>query len=144
MKESDLEEALGTEKFKIMPFKEYNQPEDIISASDKKIIDMNFEGGRMLDRDVLNFWPTVMITSKLGDLSELSSIARYEQGYRDVGDNNAKIKYIMRFSDLEQIKKYNELVDEFNADLARIKRENDIDGLKDYIKRATKIVDEIK
>ncbi len=145
-----------------MPFKEDDQlnkrnqqTEDTISESDKEIIDMDFLSGRMLYQDVLNFWSTVMIKTRMLEkassdgekqehLNELSPIPRYEQGYRDAGEKDAKISYIIKLSDPEQIKKYNELVDEFNADLNCIKNEKDNDSLRKYFKRVKEIVEEIK
>ncbi len=136
----------------------------------QKYIEWGFSGDRKLYRDVLNFWMQINFnliksfeSEKLKDyINNIKPIPYYEQGYREKGErevetmkneNNKNAEYhekyyttelrrITEISDKEQVEKYNNLVDKFNADLDRIKKESDINILEDYFNQVIEILDE--
>lgn len=135
-------------------------------------IELGFSDNRKLYRDAMNFWMQIntgfiksMDPEKLKDyINNIKPIPHYEQGYIEKGikniesmDNEDKesIEYhekhykkelegIMKSSDKEQVKKYDELVDKFNSDLDRIKKEMDLDSLEHYFNKIIEILDEKK
>ncbi len=57
---------------------------------------------------------------------------------------NGYVKRIMELSDPNQIRKYDKLVDEFNADRERIIKERDYEGLQKYIAKVKALIRETK
>jgi hypothetical protein len=130
--------------------------------------------GRMLYSDALNFWPLPMTREQFNALETemrkaiISTVPHYRQGYQDHQDeylaNNRNkferygsktfekekafgVRYIgriMELSDSNQVRKYDKLVDEFNADRDRIVKEKNYDLLQEYLDKVRALVNEIK
>lgn len=132
-------------------------------------IEREFASGLKLTRDVKTFWSALLlIISFSGKEAEsfvesLESLPHYEEGYlrkseediaglrerghediaSQVESNSPKqIAKIMELSDPEQVKKYDDLVDSFNDDLERIKKEKDLAAVKQYYDAMMAIVEE--
>ena len=58
--------------------------------------------------------------------------------------NDQSIERIIKLSDPTQIEKYDQLVDEFNANLDRLKKEKDLDALEEFQKRLLALMKERK
>lgn len=136
----------------------------LLSQKDDKIgedlfgsVDHCFSKGELLYSDVLNFWSHLNMSFKLKNpkillenLNKLEPLPHYQEGYENMGkayDNlttreecEQDLKRIMALSNPAQIQRYNNLVDEFNADLERIKKEKDFSILDQYFQRARSLV----
>lgn len=147
--------------------------EEKIQNRIKRGIDSAFSDGAKLFHDALNFWVDTN-TDYLKHLSpkqlkshfdSLESLPYYQQAYLNKGEADAKttleygdeegskfikISYpketarIMELSDPKQVVKYDQLIDEFNAELPRIKQEQDLKSLENYYKRALELINEKK
>lgn len=111
----------------------------------------NFDIGYKLDIDAINVWirlGSVETLKKIGDkyLPTLPPLPHYEEYIREANLRNAKtdkgrahgeafITLIMERSDPEAIAAFDKLVDEFNADFERMKREKDYQAMEDFARR---------
>jgi len=145
--------------------------EEKIQKRIKETIEPAFSEGAKLFHDVLNFWVDTN-TDYLKHLSpdqlknhfdSLEPLSHYQEGYLNKGEIDAKTaleygdeesskfikasypketKKIMELSDSEQITKYDQLIDEFNAELPRIKQEQDLKTLGSFYQRAISLINE--
>ncbi|MFA6475921.1 MAG: hypothetical protein WCV68_00745 [Candidatus Paceibacterota bacterium] len=130
--------------------------------------------GRMLFSDTIHFWPTPVTREQFNSMGTemrkamIFIVPHYRQGYqkhqneylaqnrenfdhygpktfeREKAFGDRYIGRIMELSDPNQIRKYDKLVDEFNADRERIIREKDYDSLREYLAKVRSLVNEIK
>ena len=117
----------------------------------REIVDPNFSDRRMLFRNVLNFWPLKMDNEQYASFSSddlgliLAEVPHYREGYeKDNLPGDLYTKRIIELSDPNQVRKYDQLVDEFNADRERIIKERDFISLQKFFERAKSLVDEKK
>lgn len=68
----------------------------------------------------------------------------YREEYKNVETFPEVIDKIIELSDKEQIKKYDVLVDEFNADLENIKKDHDSQKLQYFLNQFTETIKENK
>ncbi|HRY82936.1 MAG TPA: hypothetical protein P5232_04555 [Candidatus Moranbacteria bacterium] len=104
----------------------------ILSDDHKEMVDSSFNMGYKLDIDILNLWPTIISPKPLEHYEEY--LRRNEKGFPGMYD------YIMLKSDPKAIVEFNNLVDKYNADLERIKKEADLEAISSYFERARKII----
>jgi len=125
----------------------------------------------ILERDAVNFWMDLNEASYIKNASAeekreffelLKPKFHYRESYeinnrrgietvrRDYGEEKAKFYEVyypkelerrMELSDPGQVEKYNKLVDRFNEDLERIKKEQDTDILVEYLNKAVAIIE---
>ena len=82
------------------------------------------------------------------NIQNLEPMLHYEKYYREIYKEVETfpevIDKIIELSDKEQIKKYDTLVDKFNSDLERIKKESDSSKIKYFFDIFTKTIEENK
>lgn len=104
------------------------------NSATKEMVDRGFSGGRKLYGDIFNVWPIYTIKAE-----RLSPVPHYVDAVQSrYGQSEAD--YVLRLSDIGAIDAYNQLVDEFNTDLDRIKQENDIAAKDSFVKKAREII----
>ena len=105
-------------------------------------IERYFASGEKLGRDCLNMWTIIddqlAITERDGLNFESLPVAQHYEEYISIHVKD--VRRIMELSDPEAVVAMNRLVDEYNADLDRIKRERDSVAVKVFIARATQLV----
>ena len=116
-----------------------NNPPDKLDPGMKKMIDASFALGTGLDPDLLNTWGVVMLLrNKIEGYEKIQPIRHFHEYVLE--SPGPVYKYVMEKSDPEKIKEFDALVDEFNADLERIKKEKDQKALKAFLTRAVLLV----
>lgn len=126
-------------------------------------------GEKRLYRDVLNFWPIWVDFFKslsqeqlAKQLELLEPLSYYQESFLkrgkmeveslqiSLGKKSAQnhdvyykeeLNLVMELSDKNLIKQYNDLVDRYNNDLPRIKKEKDVNAICRYIQKVVSIVD---
>ena len=78
------------------------------------------------------------------NIQDLEPMLYYEKYYREKHTIPEVVDKIIELSDKEQIKKYDALVDEFNSDLERIKKESDSSRVTYFLNNFEKIIGENK
>ncbi len=72
-------------------------------------------------------------------VQELKPMTQYEERIRATADQE-EAQIILDLSDPERVVAYNQLVDEFNADLERIRETKDQKAAQDYMSKAIAII----
>lgn len=116
---------------------------DGLTDGQRKIIDSHFTSGAGLYRDVMNIWaPLPMFVNGdsidddfLADITPLPRYAEYIHA-RQYKYTPAEIDYIFQKSAPKAIVKFDALIDEYNADLERIRMEKDGKKIHEFVKRA--------
>lgn len=106
----------------------------------------SFNGGCKMDHDAINVWGSLsFVLPGLSQTWDRVTPRRHYKEYVMESDkkNNENQKYadfVMERSDPQAVAAFDALVDEFNADLERIKREKDYNALKNFLARAKELV----
>lgn len=114
---------------------------DGLTDKRRKMIDSHFTSGAGLYRDVMNIWAPLPMFAD-GDsihdylLADLRLLPHYAEYIGAKQYTPAEIDYIFQKSSLEAIAKFDTLIDEYNADLERIKKEKDGKKIKEFVHRA--------
>ena len=114
---------------------------DGLTDERRKLIDAHFTSGIGLYRDVINIWtplPMVLDGDSIDDafLVDLKPLPHYAE-YLDARQYApSEIKYIAQKSSSEAITKFDSLIDEYNADRERIKKQKDGKKIKEFVSRA--------
>lgn len=114
---------------------------DSLTDKQRKMIDNHFTSGAGLYRDVMNIWaplPMFLNGDSIHDylLADLRPLPHYAEYIGAKQHTPAEIDYIFQKSSLEAIAKFDALIDEYNADLERIKREKDGKKINEFVNRA--------
>ena len=114
---------------------------DDLSDERRQLIDDHFAGGTGLFRDVINIWaplPMCVDGDSIDDefLEEIKPLPHYEEYIGRRHYSPAEVDYIFQKSSLEAITKFDALIDEYNADLARIKKEKNGRKIMEFVSRA--------
>jgi hypothetical protein len=88
-----------------------------------------------LDIDAVNVWQNV-----LGRYLDRIKPAEHYETYIRRKNAPPIADLIMQLSDPEAVVAFDRIVDDFNADLERIKRDNDFSALKQFVEMGAKIV----
>jgi len=98
----------------------------------KEIVDSGFSGGRKLYGDSYNMWTRANWCELPEDTGRLSPLSHYRQNMEEAKSSDGQsrypqpeIEYVMELSGPASVAAFDHVVDEFNADLERIKREKD-------------------
>lgn len=106
----------------------------------------SFGNGARLDHDAMNVWQNLgyVMPALPQSMEKIKPRKHYEEYIRE---NDAKSNedgeyttMVMAKSDPAAVAEFDALVDEFNADLERIKREKDYAALQRFIARAKEII----
>jgi len=109
-----------------------SMPKYTIDPRDKAMVDSGFSGGRKLYGDAFNAWPIYR------PIQRLCPVEHYENYLCRTSPQSKD--YIMSISDPEAVAAFDRLVDEFNADVERIKQQND-EATKDrFVQRAKELI----
>ncbi|MFA6099573.1 MAG: hypothetical protein WC750_01685 [Patescibacteria group bacterium] len=100
---------------------------------DAELIRLCFQGGK-LDVDAIRNYLFRVDAARIVGIDELKSHPHYEEMLRERRPKEAE--QFIQLSDPGAVAKYNELVDKFNADIERIKRENDLEAIKEFVREA--------
>ncbi|MBI2410389.1 MAG: hypothetical protein HYV32_00640 [Candidatus Kerfeldbacteria bacterium] len=128
-----------------------------LSAPTKKAIEGEFSGGRKLTGDSFNAWPFGIMCDEVDDawpwpaqyyeeyLRKQSRNAA-EASYKSTGEEkflqeaDVYVDYVIQRSDPAAVVAFDHLVDEFNADLSRIREENDMIALREFHRRVKELI----
>jgi hypothetical protein len=92
-----------------------------------------------LDHDSFNEWVNLyyVTSEKIADLAPRHS---YEEYVRNTNKDQELIEFILRVSKPEAVKDFDDLANEFNNDLDRIKREGDLVAVKIFFERSRSLI----
>lgn len=105
-----------------------------------------FDAGCNLDHDSMNVWNSLAYV--MPAVPQSLDKAKPRRHYRDYtaeidqshGENGEYVEMIMQRSAPEAVSAFDALVDEFNADLDRIKLERDFEAIKRFVNKAKELV----
>lgn len=104
----------------------------------QEMIDRHFKKNN-INIDALNAWAYMSIRISLPNgLKKIDPVPHYEEYFRKHYPGCAK--YIIERTSKESMNEFNRLADEFNKDLERIKKENDIQTIRDYLNKIQKLL----
>lgn len=105
-----------------------------------------FDNGYQLEHDTINVWNNLVfiIPGIPQGLAKLNPRKHYEEYVREIdarhNENGEYVALVMQRSTPARVAAFDKLADEFNADLERIKREEDFDSIQVYVKKAQELV----
>lgn len=105
-----------------------------------------FDDGYRLDHDTMNVWVILgyTIPSLPKSFEKLKPLRHYENYVRHIdqthGENGEYAALLMEKSDPRAVAAFDALVDEFNADLDRIKNERDYETAKKFLTKAKELI----
>lgn len=107
----------------------------------KKIVESGFSEGRNLYGDMFNVWVLLGFTppEEIETITPLSYYRQYMEE-RKRSYSQGEINYVMELSDPGAIADFDRLVDEFNSDLERIKRDKDVATIKKFQQKASELI----
>ena len=118
-----------------------------INPKIKEIVDSGFSGGRKLYGDSFGQFYVANNCNFTKNTDRLCPLLHYKQRIEEAKSSDGhsrypqeEIDYVMELSDPEAVAAYDQLVDEFNADLERIKTEQDFAAAKDFARRAKELI----
>ena len=118
-----------------------------ISQHRKELVDSGFSGGRKLYGDSYNMWTRANWCEAPEDVEMLTPLPHYKQNMEEAQASDGKsrypqeeIEYVVQLSDPASVAAFDQLIDEFNADLERIKREKDFAAAKRFAERAHELI----
>lgn len=106
----------------------------------------SFGNGYKLDHDAMNVWSSLgyVIPALPQSLEKLKPRQHYEEYVREndqkSNEGGEYTELVMKNSDPGAVAAFDALVDEFNADLDRIKREKDYAALAAFIARVKEVI----
>ena len=92
-----------------------------------------------LDHDSFNGWVSLYYVTAEG-ISGLTPRLTYEEYVRSTNKDPELIEFILRVSRPEAVNAFDDLADEFNKDLDRIKRDKDLVAVKNFFERAQLLI----
>jgi len=106
----------------------------------KESSELPFEG-KLFD-DTFNDWfgEAVLFVST-PDRTTLHPVRHYEDRQRELYGPTAA-EEVIQASDSDAMRRYNQIVDEFNAEIDRINREKDVETVRRYLKRVKEVLSE--
>ncbi len=96
-----------------------------------------------IDADLLNAWTALNLVLQNPDgnfWDDLGPVRKFEDQVRGGGYAAEEAERIIDGTNPDIVGKYNKLVEEFNADLERLKREKDAAAARDFYNRAMKLI----
>ena len=113
----------------------------------KEMVDSGFSNGRKLYGDRFNVWYLAWHCYNPKDTQKLEPLPHYQQSMEEATFSNGEhryspegIEYVMQLSDAEAVAAFDQLVDEYNADLERIKTEQDFAAAHEFARRAKELI----
>ncbi|MEK7643073.1 MAG: hypothetical protein AAB372_01325 [Patescibacteria group bacterium] len=104
-----------------------------------EVIDMQMDLETGLNGDCFNVWVPIYYVESLGRLDMLRPAPHYEERFR-LKNESLIADHIMKMSDPGAVVAFDLLVDEYNANLERVVREEDYETLRDLYRRASLLV----
>jgi len=108
------------------------------SKSYRSFIEKEFDAGNKLFSDSNTDWLKLKIIDE-EDLGSWRPYLHYEERFR-AKHLPEDVDLIMKRSDPQSVTAFDQLVDEFNTDLERIKKEKDLAACRSFAARARKII----
>lgn len=112
-------------------------PKDLTDAQ-RKMIDAHFPADRKLSTDVFNQWSSAAMLADAEMFDEMTKIPFYRDTFPKY--TLAELAYTLQKSDPVAIAEYDSLVNEYNNDLPRIKKEKNAEAAKVFARRADKLI----
>lgn len=117
---------------------------EILSAKEKEMIEKHFRGGRKLSLDYMN-----SLTELHEQCYPKNGVVQFEkiipvESYEEYFKNNYPIaygQYAMHLSDRARAAILDELVAEFNSNLEKIKKEKNINAVKDFLRASLQLLE---
>ncbi len=104
----------------------------------RDIIDRHF-GKNGISRDAINAWAYMSLRVEMPNgLMKINPVPHYEEFFQKMYPVCSE--YIIGRTSKESMDEFNRLADTFNKDLARIQKENDIQTVRDYLKKITELL----
>ncbi len=118
-----------------------DKPNEGLSAEIRSSIDGYIADGDGLFSDSLHTWLILNGTSnpKYFHVENLITFEHYEERIRRLFTIPASADYILNNSNPIKVKQFNKMIDEFNADLPRIKQENDLTKCREFFNQALQL-----
>jgi len=105
-------------------------------------IERHFSKGYKLDQDSINVWAYLVFVTNPEKTKRLKPLEHYEDYIRRINTSDEVYKCKMKLSNPETAATFDQLVDEFNADLERMVTEQDFATAQNFMQRARELVDQ--
>lgn len=98
-----------------------------------------------INTDVYNAWLPSSMGATIGDFKELKSVRHYGEYFKDQDAKHKEkgktglFEAVMQRSNPATVAVFDQLVDEFNTDLPRIKAEKDNETVQTFFRRAVEL-----
>ncbi len=102
-----------------------------------------------LSLDVVNVWMSTSMVAHIGDFDKLKPVRHYAEYFKEQdlmyqkAGKHGLFDAVMKRSNPKAVAAFDEIVDEYNADLPRIKLEQDKDAVQEYFRRAGELRDKL-
>lgn len=114
-------------------------PQRTLDPVRKGIIDLDFSSGKKLYHDIFSVWAVLVFFNTPESIETLVALQHYRQYMEENNFSLEEIDYIMSLSDPEDVTAFDQLIDEFNADLERIKTTRDTSAIKIFHAKAKQL-----
>lgn len=102
-----------------------------------------------LSLDVLNVWMGTSVSAYMGEFDRLKPVRHYAEYFEEQDLMYQKagkpglFDAVMKRSNPKAVAAFDQIVDEYNADLARIKSEQDSEAVQRYFKTASELIEPV-
>ena len=118
-----------------------SENEKSFAVKEAEFIERHFASGSGLCSDIRGRWQglKIAVKGKIID-DDFRDLVTHLEHYEDYAQKSYFVDAVLKHSDPEAVRKYNELVDKFNADLPRILEENDGQAIQNFLKSAEELI----
>ncbi|MEK7189547.1 MAG: hypothetical protein AAB666_01035 [Patescibacteria group bacterium] len=111
------------------------------AAREAEFVERHFKADSGLCFDIRGRWVGLRVAAQGTTLREdFKEFITPLEHYEDYAKTSPFAEVILKHSNPEAIRKYNESVDKFNADLPRILKENDGQAIQNFLKSAEELI----
>ncbi|MBI5022935.1 MAG: hypothetical protein HZC05_02085 [Candidatus Magasanikbacteria bacterium] len=115
--------------------------EKYFPAREAEFVEKHFKNGFGLCSDIRNRWQGLRVGAQGSTLrDDFKEFITPLEHYEDYAKKSYFTEAILKHSDQEAVRKYDEIVNKFNADLPRIIRENDGQAIQNFLKTAEELI----
>ncbi len=118
-----------------------SENEKDFTIREAEFVERHFASGSGLCSDIRSRWQGLRVSAQGTMLGEdFKEFITPLEHYEDYAKKSPFVEAILKHSNPEAVRKYNELVDKFNADLERILKENDGQAIQTFLKSAEELI----
>lgn len=106
----------------------------------KEKIDFSLDTPNGILAGTINVWVPLVNYLRIGNLNPIDKLPHYEDYVAKVWPQLSAVEYILKNSNSESVKKFDELVDDFNSKPKEMKKNNDYKTARDFYNKADKLI----